>query len=193
VSLIQPSWVVFVGGSSGSGKTTLAAAIAQAHDSVRYVSASDLIRESQGLRSSVARPEVADEAQAEALQATVIERFAQYRAAGGDLILLDGHFVVPTASGFYRVSPGVFASLGCDALVLVEAAAETVTARLKTRGGAYWWDGTTASASEAINCERAHMEHVARTLRLPAARIDSTTPGADALLWELIGRLRPNE
>jgi len=189
VSLMKPSWIVFVGGSSGSGKTTIAMAVAQAHKSVRYVSASGLIREAQGLSSSSTRSAATDGQQAEAFQAIIVERFAQYRAAGGDPILLDGHFVVPTASGFHAISPHIFAALGCEALILVETAAETVFDRLRTRESV-GWNGSIGAVHEASNSERLHMEYVARTLQIPAAKIDSAAPRADTRLWQAIEGLR---
>lgn len=181
---MQGTRVVFVGGPSGTGKTTLITSVCALHRESNHVIASEL------LRDEVAHPErprrfvVANDEEAAVLQKLLVERFRQVRTAAMGNVFLDGHFVVPMATGFYPVPPAIFAALTVEVLVLIESRADEIVKRLRYRGGAGWWDGTFESIEQLTVLECQQATTVARALNLPLHRIDSRL-GADQLVHSL--------
>jgi adenylate kinase len=170
-------YTVFLGGCPGVGKSFLAAQLALS--GIRHEIAGRLIR--NGIREQGAAYErlvVADADTADRFQLILIEQFRRIRSAYDGVLLLDGHFFVPTKEGPRPVSPAVFEALDVDVLFLIESTPETVVERLRGRGAQGWWDGTQESVSVLMNTELIHAEEVARALNRPLVRFQSS--GVDA-------------
>lgn len=163
-------YTVFVGGCPGVGKSHLAAQLAST--GFHHEIAGLLIR--KGMSNGVGtyqRPVVVDANTGDQFQRILVEQFRQIRMAYDSVIILDGHFVLPTKEGLLPVSPGVFEALAIDAFVLIEAPLMTVVERLRNRETQKWWDGTEGSVSILMNAERIHAEQTARALNRPLRRL----------------------
>lgn len=130
--------IVFVGGIHGAGKTTVSRLLAGLV-SASHITAGGLIRETAGAGHTVTTG-VGDKAvpDVNANQALLLRGLDLYRARiGSGPILLDGHFSLLDPSGAVVGIPmAVYEAIGPVAVLLVEAAAETVHSRLVQRDGA---------------------------------------------------------
>jgi adenylate kinase len=160
------SSTIFVGGVHGAGKTTFAKQLAVLLDA-SHVTAGGLIRENAGATHTVtvgfgdkAVPDVG------ANQLLLLRGLDLYRRrVGPRLVLLDGHFVLLGANGTIAEIPlAVYRTIGPQAVVLVEAEAAMVRARLVARDGEA---PPVATLAELAARERLHAEHVCSQLGVP--------------------------
>lgn len=160
--------VIFVGGVPGSGKTLLCDRLRSLVPGLRHVGAGQLIRQAlDGGADGYIRPPVADHRMADRFQELLVDAFSQIRAGHVGPLALDGHFVVPTASGPSPIASEVFRRLCVTWLVLVEAEAQVITRRLRQRLRPDWWDGRAKSIPALIALERRQASVVAGDLGLP--------------------------
>jgi adenylate kinase len=173
--------VAFLGGPPGAGKSTLAAAVVQARPCVRVVTAGNLIHAGLGRSGCYVRPPVADHARAAFFQNVLVSEFERVRETHPGDWLIDGHYAVPTGAGPSRIPADVFHRLGCKKLLVVEVEVSVLVHRLRARGGADWWDGSSASVKALVEADRAQAHAVAMTLGL-----DLTVVGTAQDLLEVL-------
>ena len=159
----------FIAGIQGVGKTYLAKPAAT-RLGMTYATASQLIREERG-RATWSVSKLVDEvAQNQAALLAAVGRIK----AGGESLLLDGHFVLRKATNEHeRLPEAVFRDLGCTAVVLLGSSAQVVRNRLSDRGDDSW------SEAEVIAFARAEADHavsVCALLAVPLITLDAPTP-----------------
>lgn len=160
--------IVFVGGIHGVGKTYLGAPAAK-HLGIRHATASQLIREERGLQTWGADKRVAG---IDENQAALISAIARMRA-GGQRLLLDGHFVLRSPDGsLTEVDVQVFRDLQMGAVLLLATDIEVVLGRLRERGDHSWSESELQLLAER---EEAHARLVATELGLPLKHLVSPT------------------
>ena len=99
-------------------------------------------------------------------------------------ILLDGHFVLRSATGsLIRLATDVFSSLRLSGVILLCDNAEIIAARLARRDGI---STGLESIAELAAEEAAHAHDVCRSLDIPLTVIESPT---EALLMDAVTRL----
>lgn len=172
---------IFIGGMHGVGKTHLAKPAAERLKLV-YASASQLIRTERGLASWGTDKVVSDVN----LNQQALVSAARRIHEGGITLVLDGHFVIRTASGRHQQIPlDVFADLKCAAVVLLQAPASVVLARLGGRGDHSWTEDDVIAFSAA---ELDHGSAVAASLRVPLLSLESPSPEEfEACLRQVVG------
>lgn len=162
--------LIFIGGIHGVGKTTYCRALApRLH--LRHVTAGDLIRAGGATRVEKTVDDV------DLNQARLIAALNAIKAAD-ESILLDGHFcLLGTTFSIVPIPLEVFAHIAPTRILLMEADANEVDARLRQRG-------TRGLDLRLINefatAERAHATAVSLALNVPLRVI-----GADTSIEEL--------
>lgn len=152
--------IVFVAGIHGVGKTHLAAPLAE-QLGLRHSTASQLIREERGSQSWGKDKRVSD---VDGNQAALISAVTRIKA-GGQSLLLDGHFVLRDENGAYMPIPeSVFRALQVDAILLLECNVEVISARLMERDDHSW---SVADLASLASYENSHAVRVASALGLP--------------------------
>jgi adenylate kinase len=173
---------IFLGGCPRSGKSFLADEVVRQNPGVRHEVAGQLIKKGLDPNSTVyQRPVVADVKVADRFQQLLVREFRQIRDTFDGLILLDGHFVVPTREGPRPVSSEVFAALQIDAFVLLETDLETIVARLRVPPPQAWWSGNPEEVASLMKLEREHAEITARLLARPLVLLNPGTTQEDAV------------
>ncbi|MCB9672832.1 MAG: AAA family ATPase [Alphaproteobacteria bacterium] len=158
--------VVFLGGPPGSGKTTLAEEAACQVAGLRVVTAGRLIKAGLSREAGYTRPPVADHDRAAFFQELLVLEFDVLRSTHTGPWLIDGHYAVPTGEGPANIPPSVFERLGCSDLLLVEAEVGVLLDRLRSRGGADWWDGSRHSVAELVGADADQAAVVAAAMGL---------------------------
>lgn len=172
---------IFIGGMHGVGKTHLAKPAAERMKLV-YASASQLIRSERGLASWGSDKVVSDVNANQRALVSAARRIHQ----GGIPLVLDGHFVLRAAPGRHQLIPlDVFAELKCTAVILLQAPASVVLARLSGRGDESWTEDEVIAFSVA---ELDHGSAVAASLRVPLLLPELPSPKEfDACLRQVVG------
>jgi adenylate kinase len=157
---------IFIGGVHGAGKTKFSKDLAPLLGA-SHVTASGLIRETASTSDTVtvgiggkAVPDV------DANQLLLLRGLELLKARiGSGPVLLDGHFVLLDATGEVAEIPlAVYEAIAPVAVLLVEADAKTIHARLLERDGEA---PSVATLANLIVRERAHANEVCARLGLP--------------------------
>ena len=120
---------VFVAGIHAVGKSFLCTKAA-ADGAWRHSSASTLIKQELGSANWTSEKRVGDPDRNQKALVAAVKRINEQ----GTRLLLDGHFVLRGKEGeFIRLGAEVFAQLKLDAIVLIEAPAAVIAARLQER------------------------------------------------------------
>lgn len=122
---------IFVAGVHGVGKTYLASQLPVTMG-LMHTSASKLIEEERTILNWGADKRVSD---VDANQIALAAAVKRHNSVGTRL-LLDGHFVLLNDQGeFTRLDTEVFKALKLDGVVLLEAAPDTISIRIRERDG----------------------------------------------------------
>lgn len=160
--------LIFVAGIHGVGKTFLAKPLAL-RLGMQYATASQLIREERGRVSWDASKIVDDVA---SNQAALIAAVGRLRA-GGQPLMLDGHFVLRRADNDHERLPAkVFFDLGCVGVVVLTASSAVILSRLSDRGDRSW------SVEQIDAFARAEVDHageVCDSLAIPLVVLEAPT------------------
>jgi len=125
------------------------------------------------------RPPVPDHAAADYFQEVLIEAFDTVRDAHDGGIVLDGHFVIPTADGPRPVGLDVFSRLNATHVALVDVEPNVAARRLRKRDAPLkWWGGDLDDIRTLVELERRQARLVARRLGCSLAVLD----GEDAVI-----------
>lgn len=163
---------IFLGGSPGAGKSFLADEIVRINPKVRHEVAGHLIRTAMSTPTEdYQRPVVANSAVADRFQLHLIAQLEKIRSEYDGVILLDGHYVVPTKTGFHPVSADVFVALKIDTFVIVESSPQVVFERLQGRSMQGWWDGRIESIVALCRMEADHANLIAQSAGRPLIRV----------------------
>jgi adenylate kinase len=167
---------LFVAGVHAVGKTYVAKPVAE-RLGIRYATASQLIREERGLATWTPGKEVREVDENQLALTNAVKRIL----AGGEELLLDGHFVLRQSPGVHiRLPLEVFDSLQCSAVLILTTPPSVLMERLKGRGDTSWQMG------EIDEFNRAEVQHgcaVAESLGVPVSVLDS--PEVDSFEFEL--------
>lgn len=160
--------VIFLAGVHGVGKGHLGALVSSGFG-VRHLTASQLIREEKG-RESWGKDKVVTDVDNN--QRALIQAVGRLRDSG-QVLLLDGHFVLRAPNGDYiRLDIGVFSALKLSGVVLLCEEADRIAARLLRRDGVH----TTPDSIRALAAqEEAHAREVCGELSIPLAVLASPT------------------
>lgn len=179
--------VIFLGGPPGSGKSTLAAEASTRVDDLHTVTAGELIRAGLGRVGGYVRPPVEDHERAALFQEVLIREFARVREQHDGPWLIDGHYAVPTGRGPAEIPPAIFRRLGCTHLVELAADVDIVCERLRSRGGAAWWDGSREAVAALLEADSRQAGVVGGHLGLDLVRLLPSTDTLEALV-SMLGR-----
>lgn len=159
---------IFIAGVHGVGKTCLAQQVAE-RLGIRYATASQLIREERGYASWNSNKKVGEVDDNQAALVAAVNRIKD----SGQLLLLDGHFVLRKAAGDHeRLPEGVFHDLRCKSVVLLTCAPSIVLARLLERGDESWNEGEVALFAKS---EADHAASICASLAIPLTVLESPT------------------
>ncbi|MGH8522997.1 MAG: ATP-binding protein [Gammaproteobacteria bacterium] len=162
---------VFVAGIHCVGKTYLASRAAPKAGMV-HKSASNLIKEERALVTWTDDKRVADVSANQQALAAAVRRYNE----SGTRLLLDGHFVLQAPSGeLIRLERNVFAAIGLNGVLLIEADPQTVAQRIEAR------DEQQASIDHLkalMGAERDQAQKVCAELRIPLTVLVSPSPEA---------------
>ena len=162
---------IFVAGVHGVGKTYLASRLPKSIG-LLHTSASRLIKEEQATPNWGTDKRVSD------VQANQIALAAAVRRhnAARTRLLLDGHFVLLDTEGVFKhLDAEVFRPLNLDGVVLIEADAPTVAARIRIRDQR---EADLAHIVDFIAAEREQAQLVCDGLGIPLVILES--PSVDA-------------
>ncbi len=160
---------IFIAGVHGVGKTHLAQQAAE-RLGIRYATASQLIRDERGYASWNSNKKVGEVDDNQAALVAAVDRIKD----SGQLLLLDGHFVLRKAAGNHeRLPEWVFRDLRCDSVVLLTCAPRVVLARLLTRGDESWSESEIAVFAKS---EADHAASICASLAIPLTTLESPTP-----------------
>jgi len=170
---------LFVAGAHGAGKTYLAKPAAEKLN-LLHVSASQLIRSELGQGSWDNERRVSG---IDTNQAALIRAVARHRRQGTRL-LLDGHFVLRVSAGVHEAIPArVFRDIDVTGVLLVEADASEILARLRARNDLSW---TEEEIVGLANKEVRGAVEICAQLEVPLLRLRCPTHQEfDAALAEL--------
>lgn len=158
--------VIFLAGVHGVGKGYLGSPVAKLLE-MDHCTASHLIREEKG-RATWGKDKLVAEVEDNQL---ALIRAVTRRHEAGQKMLLDGHFVLRSASGnLVRLSKEVFSGLHLSGVILLTEDAATIESRLAGRDSV---SPSAASIAELANAEVAHAQHVCRALQIPLTVIQS--------------------
>lgn len=160
---------IFIAGVHGVGKTCLAQQVAE-RLGIRYATASQLIQEERGYASWSSNKKVGEVDDNQAALVAAVNRIKD----SGQLLLLDGHFVLRKAAGDHeRLPEGVFRDLRCKSVVLLTCAPSVILARLLARGDDSWSEREVISFA---NSEADHAASICTSLAIPLTTLESPTP-----------------
>ena len=158
----------FIAGIHGVGKTYLAKPAA-VRMGMTYATASQLIREERGRASWDASKMVDDVASNQAALVAAVTRIK----AGGQSLLLDGHFVLRKAVNEHeRLPEAAFRDLGCTAVVLLTCSTKVILSRLSGRGDDSWSETEVTSFAHT---EADHAAAVCSSLAVPLVTLQAPT------------------
>lgn len=170
--------LIFLGGPPGAGKSSAVATVVARRPGTVVANAGALIREARNIGTWGERPAVADAATTKAFQKILLAQVAVLRQRANGPIVLDGHFAVPTGQGPVSIAPDVFQRLGCIALIHLSAPVTELAERLRTRGGAAWWDGSDEQVAALAEADRYQAMCVSAATRIPLSYYQSPDAAA---------------
>lgn len=171
--------VIFLAGVHGVGKGYLGAPVAAALGIV-HCTASQLIRDEKG-RTTWGGAKLVTEVEDNQL---ALIQAVNLRRDSGSTVLLDGHFVLRSATGgIVRLATNVFYRLRLSGVILLCDDAEVIADRLVGRDGI---STSPKSIAELAAEETAHAHVVCCALRIPLTVIESPS---EALLMDAVTRL----
>ena len=158
--------VIFLAGIHGVGKGYLGSPVAKLLE-MNHCTASQLIREEKG-RATWGKDKLVTEVDDNQL---ALIRAVTRRHEAEQMMLLDGHFVLRSATGdLVRLPVEVFSSLHLSGVILLTENAPIIASRLAGRDSV---SPSAASIAELANAEVAHAQHVCRALHIPLIVIQS--------------------
>lgn len=159
---------IFVAGVHGAGKTFATKPACQKLG-LLHATASQLIKEELGQGAWSGTKMDSD---VELNQAALISAVRRIKESG-EILVLDGHFVLRRAPGTHERLPiHVFRELGCSSVLLIRSPAVVLLERLHARQDMSW---TVAELVDFCKAEDAHSAQVAGALGIPLKTLDSPT------------------
>ena len=165
---------ILVFGISGSGKTTACLDAVRALPTLRYVSASELLRAGTSPTPESFSTRTAQEAAGD--QFRLADLLIRYRLQmRGHPVLIDAHATVPTRDGLLTVPLEVIASIRPTAIALVEKPAHEVDLQRRHDLSRHRPPRSHQQLAEEMANERLAAESYASELRLQFGTIPTTT------------------
>jgi adenylate kinase len=157
---------IFVAGIHGAGKTFATKPACQKLGLV-HATASQLIKEERGLATWDGAKIVSDIDQNQVALISAARRIRD----SGEMLVLDGHFVLRKAPGIHeRLPVDVFKALECSSVLLIRSSVPILLERLRARQDKSWSE---AELTEFSKAEDAWGTEVARVLGIPLRILDS--------------------
>lgn len=170
---------VFVSGVHGVGKTYLASRFRD-KSGLMSTSASKLIAGERAMPNWDADRRVSEIDANQFALATSVRRHND----AGRRLLLDGHFVLLDSEGnFKRLGPEVLRALNLSGVVLIEAEAPTIAARIRTRDQR---EVNLTHTVEFITAERTQAKVVCEELGISLLTLESPSPEVFAKAIEIL-------
>lgn len=157
---------LFVGGVHAVGKTFMLKPVCESLG-VRHATASQLIKEQQGLSNWTISRQVGDIDENQRVLVSAVKRLKH----GGEKVVLDGHFVLRRGVGIHeKIGVETFVQLTVRGIILLEAPTAIIADRLLQRGDTTW---ELSEIEVFAQQELEHAEAVCRQLKVPLMRLCS--------------------
>lgn len=153
----------FVAGASQAGKSYTLARLTQERDHFRAISASAL------LRAGGHPLENLTEAQAASNQLALLKALQKFDTAPSEIILVDGHAVIPTISGNWAIPSAWYDGAKFAGFILVESDPVTISTRLALKGKG----STPKECALHQNAEREALIDQSARLNVPFLAVES--------------------